>query len=342
MSKVSVIVPVYKVEPYIERCVDSIRSQTLSDIEILLVDDGTPDRSGELCDAWAKEDLRIRVIHKENGGLTSAWKAGVDEASSEYVGFVDGDDWVDADMFERLYASASGHDSDMAICGLVYDYEDASREKTTETSRLDREFYDRRAIREELYPKMINNGSFFGRTIQAARVTKLYRTDLVRKNMKYCDNRVSIGEDLQLTFSFLCDAQSISFLPDYYPYHYWINEASMTGKHDPDYMKKIILTKKHVQWIVRVKDVFDFSTQIENDFLILTIMAIRSEIVKNKKAPAREVIRGIRDICQNPEFQKTLKKYDMPVMPLSVRIYLVLIRLHLYPVCYVLGRMFLK
>ena len=64
MSKVSVIVPVYKVEPYIERCVDSIRSQTLSDIEILLVDDGTPDRSGELCDAWAKEDLRIRVIHK--------------------------------------------------------------------------------------------------------------------------------------------------------------------------------------------------------------------------------------------------------------------------------------
>jgi len=330
------------VEPYIKRCVDSIRSQTLFDIEIVLVDDGTPDRSGDMCDAWAKEDARIKVVHKENGGLTSAWKAGVEAASSDYVGFVDGDDWVDEDMFERLLASAYKYDSDMAICGLVYDYEDASREKTTEASRLDKEYYDRNMIREELFPKLINNGSFFGRTIQAARVTKLYRTELVRKNMKYCDNQVSIGEDLQLTFSFMCDAQKISFVPDFYPYHYWINESSMTGKHDPNYMKKIVKTKKQVSWIAKVKNVYDFSTQIENDFLILSIMAIRSEIVKNKKAPAGEVIRGIQAICQNPEFVTTLGKYKMPVMPISVRVYLILIRLHLYPVCYVLGKMFLK
>ena len=116
MSKVSVIVPVYKVEPYIERCVDSIRSQTLSDIEILLVDDGTPDRSGELCDAWAKEDLRIRVIHKENGGLTSAWKAGVAEASSEYVGFVDGDDWVEPDMYRDMLKACLDKNAEIAIC----------------------------------------------------------------------------------------------------------------------------------------------------------------------------------------------------------------------------------
>ncbi len=342
MSKVSVIVPVYNVEKYLKRCVDSIRGQTLDDIEIILVDDGTPDGSGELCDVWAGEDGRIRVIHKENGGLTSAWKAGVEAASSDYVGFVDGDDWVDADMFERLYRSAMQHHSDMAVCGLVYDYEDASRKKTTETSRLDQEYYDRKAIREELFPVLINNGSFFGRTIQAARVTKLYRRSLVKKNMKYCDNRVTVGEDLQLTFSFLCDAESVSFLPDYFPYHYWINEASMTGKHDPDYMKKIIFTKKRIEWIAKVKNVYDFSTQLENDFLILSVMAIRGEIVKNRKAPVGEVIRSIREICRNPEVKKTLKKYRMPVMPLSVRVYLILIRLHLYPVCYVLGRLFLK
>lgn len=342
MSKVSVIVPVYNVEAYIERCVNSIRKQTLSDIEIVLVDDGSPDRSGEMCDDLALEDNRIKVVHKENGGLTSAWKAGVEAATADYVGFVDSDDWIDEDMFERLYASAEKYNSDMAICGLVYDYEDAGREKTTESSRLDREFYDRNAIREELFPKLINNGSFFGRTIQAARVTKLYRRSLVEKNMKYCDNRVSIGEDLQLTFSFMCDAQSISFVPDFYPYHYWINEASMTGKHDPNYMKKITVTKKQISWIAKVKDVYDFSTQIENDFLILSIMAIRSEIVKNKNVPAGEVIRGIRAICENPEFVSTLKKYHMPVMPLSVRVFLMLIRLRLYPVCYVLGKLFLK
>ena len=109
-----------------------------------------------------------------------------------------------------------------------------------------------------------------------------------------------------------------------------------------DYMKKIALTKYRIRWIAKVKDVYDFSTQIENDFLILSIMAIRSVIVKNKKAPASFVIARIREICQHPEFVKTRKAYHMESMPLSVRVYLLLIRLHLYPVCYVCGRLFLK
>ena len=83
----------------------------------------------------------------------------------------------------------------------------------------------------------------------------------------------------------------------------------MTGKHDPNYMKKITLTKKQISWIAKVKNVYDFSTQIENDFLILSIMAIRSEIVKNKNVLAAEVIRGIKEICQNSEFVKTLKHF---------------------------------
>lgn len=342
MSKISIIVPVYRVEAYLERCVKSIQKQSLSDFELILVDDGSPDHSGKMCDKWASEDSRIQVIHKENGGLTSAWKAGVEAASSKYVGFVDGDDWIDENMFEKLYASAEQYQSDMAICGLVYDYEEQNREKTQETSRLDKECYDRQEITEQLYPILINNGSFFGRTIQAARVTKLYRTDIVRKNMKYCNNKVMIGEDLQLTFSVLCDAQRISFIPDFYPYHYWINTASMTGRHDPNYMDKIITTKKQISWIAKVKDVYDFSTQIENDFLILGIMAIRSEIVKSKQEPAAKVIAGIKKICENTEFKSAMQKNKMQKMPLSVRGYLVLIRLHLYSLCYITGKLFLK
>ena len=126
------------------------------------------------------------------------------------------------------------------------------------------------------------------------------------------------------------------------PCVYYGDEIGMTGGYDPDYMKKIALTKYRIRWIAKVKDVYDFSTQIENDFLILSIMAIRSVIVKNKKAPASFVIARIREICQHPEFVKTRKAYHMESMPLSVRVYLLLIRLHLYPVCYVCGRLFLK
>ncbi len=339
--KASVVVAVYNVESYLKQCVDSLRGQTKQDLEIILVDDGSTDSSGELCDRFAREDSRIRVVRKENGGLTSAWKAGVHASSGEYVGFVDSDDWVDADMFERLCASAQKYQPDMAICGLVYEYEDGARQRSTETSRLDREYYSRREIVSELYPKLLNNGSFFGRTIQAARVTKLYRRQVLEKNMKFCREEIVVGEDLQLTFAVLCDAESISFLPDYYPYHYRINAASLTGSYDPDYLRKITATKRQIAWIARVKDVYDFSVQIENDFLILAIMDIRSAIVRGGGG-AGETIREIRRICTNKEVQKTLKAHRMPDKPLSVRIYLLLIRLRLYPVCYVLGKLFLK
>ncbi len=340
--RVSVIVAVYNVENYLKQCVDSLLAQTKEDLEIILVDDGSTDSSGQICDNYAREDERILVVHKENGGLTSAWKAGVGVSTSEYVGFVDSDDWVDSDMYEKLCVSAERCHSDIVICGLVYEYEDASRPRTTETSRLDREYYSRGQIVSELYPKLLNNGSFFGRTIQAARVTKLYRRKLVEKNMKFCRNEIVVGEDLQLTFACLCDADSLSFLPDYYPYHYRINAGSITGSYDPGYLKKITATKRQIAWIAKVKNVYDFSAQIENDFLILAIMDIRSAIVRSGGAKAGQIIGEIRRICTNPEVKKTLQSHRMPDKPLSVRIYLLLIRLRLYPVCYLLGRIFLK
>ena len=97
-KRLSVIVPVYNVEQYLERCVDSILNQTVKELEIILVDDGSTDNSGSMCDAYAAEHANIRVHHKSNGGLTTAWKAGLELATGRYVGFVDSDDWIDADM----------------------------------------------------------------------------------------------------------------------------------------------------------------------------------------------------------------------------------------------------
>ena len=120
MSKplISVIVPVYKAEPYLEKCVGSIRNQTYSNLEIILVDDGSPDRCGEMCDAFAKEDPRIRVFHKENGGQSSARNLGLDNMQGEYVAFVDSDDWVEPGMYQRLYDLICAHDAQIACCGI--------------------------------------------------------------------------------------------------------------------------------------------------------------------------------------------------------------------------------
>ena len=116
---ISVIIPVYNVESYLKRCVDSVRQQTYIDLEIILVDDGSTDDSGKLCDNLAAEDNRIRVIHKENGGASSARNTGIDNAKGEYIGFVDSDDIVSEDLYMHLFELLRQNDADLSICGYV-------------------------------------------------------------------------------------------------------------------------------------------------------------------------------------------------------------------------------
>ena len=126
---ISVIVPVYNVAPYLERCVASICAQTYLNLEILLVDDGSTDDSGQICDRLARTDARIRVIHKENGGLSSARNAGLDAAAGDFVGFVDSDDWIEPDMYEAMLALMQRYDAQL-VCAGRYDVDETTSEKT--------------------------------------------------------------------------------------------------------------------------------------------------------------------------------------------------------------------
>ena len=125
---ISVIVPVYNVEAYLNRCVDSILAQTYRNLEIILVDDGTRDNSDKICDEYARKDSRVRVIHKENGGLSSARKAGLDIAAGEYIGFVDSDDWIEPDGYAHMLRCLQKYDVKMACAGR-YDVYSATGER---------------------------------------------------------------------------------------------------------------------------------------------------------------------------------------------------------------------
>lgn len=123
---ISVIVPVYKVEAYLDRCVQSIVDQSYQNLEIILVDDGSPDNCPAMCDAWAEKDKRIKVIHKDNGGLSDARNAGLLVASGEYIGFVDSDDYISSEMYQLLYENLLANNSDVAACGVEMIFEDGS------------------------------------------------------------------------------------------------------------------------------------------------------------------------------------------------------------------------
>ena len=130
MDLISIIVPVYKAENYLDQCIQSIVDQTYRNLEIILVDDGSPDRSGELCEGWAKKDSRIRVLHKCNGGLSSARNAGIDHSTGQWLMFIDSDDFVAADMVQKLYDAVRLHDAQVALCGVraFIDGEDGYKE----------------------------------------------------------------------------------------------------------------------------------------------------------------------------------------------------------------------
>ena len=339
--RITVVVPVYNVKPYLERCVDSLLAQTAEHLEIVLVDDGSTDGSGAVCDRYEKQDGRIRVHHKENGGLTSAWKAGVELARGAYVGFVDSDDWVEADMYARMIRAAEQEDADLVVCGLVFDFEDPKIPKREEISNFRKEVYDRKAL-EQLFPVLINDGCFFGRTLQPARVTKLFRKELLQENMKYCREQVALGEDMQITFPVLLDTRKLCVIPGYYPYHYWINEKSMTGRYDGAYMETVRLLSERLNAISREKGVYDFGPQIRNDFLSMTVLAVKNEIYRNYRAGRRAVTANVAAVCEAPDVREALEHHTMDKLSLSIRLYLRLMRKGHYSLCYWLVLVFFK
>ena len=168
MPLISVIVPVYNVEKYLDRCVQSIVEQTYSNLEIILVDDGSPDNCGAMCDAWAEKDSRIKVIHQKNGGLSAARNVGMAAATGEYLAFVDSDDYIRADMYQSLYDRLFADGSDMAACGVEMVFEDGSTKPLTRTGSC--VLTNEEAMEQIITENWLKQPVWY----------KLYKTELVR------------------------------------------------------------------------------------------------------------------------------------------------------------------
>ncbi len=166
VPSISIIVPVYNVEKYLKKCIDSILNQSFQNFELILVDDGSTDSSGEICDEYALKDRRVLVIHKENGGLSSARNEGIKASSAEYVGFVDSDDYISFSMYEFLYNNLIENNADISICGLYNCYENNVYPQYSK-----KEFY---LLNNEQALKMALEGKVF--SVHA--VNKLYRKSL--------------------------------------------------------------------------------------------------------------------------------------------------------------------
>lgn len=221
--KLSIVVPVYNMEKYLDKCVQSLLAQSLKDIEIILVDDGSQDTSGVICDRYAGQYENIKVIHKSNGGLVSAWKEGVKNAKGEFVGFCDSDDYCDADYFECLYSGVVNNaDVDMVL-GTGYIGVNQDGKVLSEYHSLLKE-----GIYEEKEIKKLRDNYFDGRyTVMASRVLKIIRKSIIINNFDLFDNRITRLEDLCATFICLFDTKKLAVV-NTLGYRYVVYEESMS------------------------------------------------------------------------------------------------------------------
>ena len=194
---VSVCVPIYRVEKDLRRCLDSLVSQTLSNIEIILIDDGSPDGSGRICDEYAERDARIKVVHKENGGLSSARRVGLELSTGEYYIVCDSDDWVEPTMYEELYRKAKEEDADIVLCDYISEYSDG------------------RSIPSEPYTFTTQEQYIEDLILRKANATgccKLYRLSTIRRlGIDYAEG-INLGEDALFIFKMLLSPQRIATL----------------------------------------------------------------------------------------------------------------------------------
>lgn len=205
MPKISVIVPVYNVERFLPNCIESLMAQTLDDIEFILVDDGSTDRSGEICDRYALADPRIRVIHQPNRGVSAARNAGLDAASNpEYIGFVDPDDWIDPEMYEKMAEAFDSTDADLVACG--YDYYD--EECNIDKNRLYKSRPDEVLTRENLFLRL----SDMPPTIRHGVWSKAFRFRTCLQSGIRFDESLHSSEDLDFLMRYIENVNKTVFI----------------------------------------------------------------------------------------------------------------------------------
>lgn len=233
MIKVSIIVPVYNTYKYLDKCLSSLTRQTLKEIEIICVNDGSTDKSLDILEKWKNLDGRIIIVDKINGGLVSARKAGVKKAIGKYVGFVDSDDYVDEDMFQKLYSITKKYDADMVSSGLIvegnytsyhYDYVNEGFYGPSEISSIrENVFYDI-ATREV--------------GVRSSLCCKLFKRNDIAKLYVDFPIEISYAEDKMMVITYLLNCKSVYILHKCY-YHYVYHNESMVHKHNVSYLRKL-------------------------------------------------------------------------------------------------------
>ncbi|MDY4576591.1 MAG: glycosyltransferase family 2 protein [Anaerobutyricum hallii] len=305
-ENITVIVPVYNVKDYLRQSLDSIIGQSYKNFKVIIVDDGSTDGCASICDEYAKSDMRMDVIHKNNGGLMSAWVCGLERVQTEFVVFVDSDDYIAPDMLQLFVEKQREHNADV----VVGNYKRINTSNVVRAkSRNPAGYYAKDRIKKEIYPSMINTGKFQTRGLLLSRWGKLIRTELIRKNLKYCDFRISYGEDLNIMIPVFCDCNSISIIDDANSdYYYRMNNQSIVHIYKPTMYQQVELLYAKLYQAVSEKNVDGMNDQLQADYLAAIVQCFKNEL--SNPNGQRIIVNNIARMCENDKVKKAIAEVD--------------------------------
>lgn len=303
MPKLSIVVPVYNVEKYLNQCIDSILGQSFRDFELIIVDDGSKDRSGSICDEYAKADSRVIVIHTENHGVVTARRTGVNCARGEYTAFVDSDDWLDLDFYRSIFETTGEANADVLVCNRV-----SRAAGSVETTMFQPGYYDRKQLESTVLPQMIYDMSEERYFISPSLWDKVFRTELLKAVYAGVDPAVTLGEDAVCTYPCIARANDLYIINNSAYYHYREDHVSMVNHCDIRLLQRVLAFAVNMnQQFSGFSPVFD--NQIQCYIACVGLYSARQVLLLNRELRLFKRVQAVKEFSFHPaiafSFQQT-------------------------------------
>lgn len=341
MAKVSVILPCYGVEKYLNRCMSSLLGQTLEDIEIIMVDDVSPDRVPLMCDDYARMDSRVKVVHKmENEGLGLARNTGLSVATGEYVAFFDSDDFVDENMLENMYVFAKQNELEACFCGYKI-YKDSDHVRIRR-EKDDYEICNGRMAVDGVLMDMVGAEPSFQSDVRilSSMWKGLYSLDVIKQNLlQFVSEREFIAEDIIFHINFMPCVSKVGFVPECY-YNYCDNDTSLTRSYKPERFQRELLQYKTMKALLREKgyDEDTFLPRLDR-YLLLKIRACISQqyryISKNGLSKMRS---EAKKILESMAVRELVQRYPYKCLKIKHKVFFLLVKWKLVDVIFFMFR----
>lgn len=316
--QLSIIVPVYNVEKYLQRCIDSLLNQSISNYEIILVDDGSKDKSSVICDAYAQAHPFIHVLHKENEGLGYARNSGLAMAKGKYVSFIDSDDMISSEHFSRLLESAKKNCADVCLGGTMDVYK---TQKVANPHPFAGRVFNRQEIMEILLPSMLGYDEYGGNYSGMSVCSGIYNREIIeRNNIWFYSEREYISEDAIFNIEFMSHSNTAAVI-DSVGYHYYHNSGTLTTTYKQERFEQIKKLFQYEMEIVKtLENCRSLYSRIESMFLANLRVTIMQEIDHNSSNwwTSRKKLKAmIHDEC----VQTVIKRYDYSNMPIKQKLF---------------------